>query len=145
MLLLEMEVSLVHGQLDMEGGVGHKLVDADEHDQEYVLYHDEHPKPFSTGPFLPCSSPEDGGACVIYTALQLLLPQNKKKGGRKEKEKSEEKREEKREERGKEKREERRAGKREQKREGNIVKENVRLLACTKTGTILTNTIQFLF
>ena len=132
MLLLEMEVSLVHGQLDMEGGVGHKLVDADEHDQEYVLYHDEHPKPFSTGPFLPCSSPEDGGACVIYTALQLLLPQNKKKGGRKEREKSEEKREE------------RRAGKREQKREGNIVKENVRLLACTKTGTILTNTIQFL-
>ena len=133
MLLLEMEVSLVHGQLDMEGGVGHKLVDANEHDQEYVLYHDEHPKPFSTGPFLPCSSPEDGGACVIYTALQLLLPQNKKKGGRKEREKSEEKREE------------RRAGKREQKREGNIVKENVRLLACTKTGTILTNTIQFLF
>ena len=136
MLLLEMEVSLVHGQLDMEGGVGHKLVDANEHDQEYVLYHDEHPKPFSTGPFLPCSSPEDGGACVIYTALQLLLPQNKKKGGRKEREKREEKREE------------RRAGKREQKREGNIVVlviENVRLRACTKTGTILTNTIQFLF
>ena len=42
MLLLEVEVSFVHGQLDLGGGVCHQLVDPNEGHQEDILDDDEH-------------------------------------------------------------------------------------------------------